>query len=234
MRPAPCVVLLSLVLPAAACRPVPRSPLVEAVTAGRADEVARLIANGASPAEHSGRGITVLGIAARMGRTEVIEQLVKAGADPDIRDSNENQWTPLLYAVDTHQYEAVRTLLRLGADPDIGTGLTPLIMAAGDGDDQMLRVLLDHGADPHRTVRSGENALGAAVAGSLDIDEWTVSKCRTSTVKLLLDRAPDLRLEMLWAARPLTWPARLGNCTEVLALLEGRDGRAARARAQPR
>jgi len=163
--------MLCLAVSATACRPESQSPLVRAAVLGQADEVARLLASGADPREQTSRGFTALGLAAREGRIEVIEQLVKAGADPNIRDTNENEWTPLLNAVHRHKRRAVATLLRLGADPDIGGGRTPLIMAAGYGDTETVRLLLDGGADPSRGVKPGENALGAAVGGSTDIDE---------------------------------------------------------------
>jgi hypothetical protein len=213
-----------LVLAPAACRPASESPLVQAAVQGRADEVARLLAGGASPDERSSRGFSVLGFAARAGSVAVIEQLVRAGADPDVRDTNENQWTPLLHAASEHRRDAALALLRSGANPNLGSGLTPLIMAAGNGDTEMVRALLDSGADPHVRVKSGENALGAAVGGPANIGERIAGRCRTETVKLLLERAPDLRLEMIWIARPLTWPARLGNCTEIMSLVEGRRG----------
>jgi ankyrin repeat protein len=208
-QPATAVLMLCLAL-AGACRPIPDSALVQAAAEGRGDEVARLLARGAGPGERSTRGSSALALAARAGHAAVIEQLIKAGADPDIRDRSENEWTPLLHAVDTHQQGAVRTLLSHGADPNLGSGLTPLIMAAGFGDTGMVRLLLDRGADPHVRMKSGENALGAAVG-----------KCRTDTVRLLLERAPDLRLEMFWASRPMTWAARLGGCRDVVDMVRG-------------
>jgi ankyrin repeat protein len=191
---------------------------------GQTDEVARLLASGADPRERTSRGFTALGLAARAGRVGVIERLVRAGADPDIRDTNENEWTPLLNGVHKHQRNAVQALLRLGADPDKGGGLTPLIMAAGYGDTDMVRLLLDGGANPHVGARPGENALGAAVGGFFDIDEWTLGHCKIETVTLLLDRAPDLRLPANIFGRLDLWAARLGNCAEVLRLIEGRRG----------
>ena len=216
--------MLCLAVLAMACRPESQSPLVRAAVLGQADEVARLLASGADPRERTSRGFTALGVAAREGRVGVIERLVRAGADPDIRDTNENEWTPLLNAVHKHQRNAVQALLRLGADPDKGGGLTPLIMAAGYGDTDMVRLLLDGGANPHVGVKPGENVLGAAVGGFFDIDEWTLGHCKLETVKLLLDRAPDLRLPANIFGRLDLWAARLGNCTEVLRLIEGRRG----------
>jgi ankyrin repeat protein len=213
--------VLCLAASAAACRPDSQSPLVQAAVLGRADDVARLLANGAKPSERTSRGFSVLGLAARAGQVAVIEQFVEAGADPNIRDTNENEWTPLLNAVHKHQRAAAAALLRLGADPDMGGGRTPLIMAAGYGDTDMVRLLLDGGADPYHGVKPGENALGAAVGGSADIDDWKLGHCQIDTVKLLLDRAPDLRLRPTILGRLDLWVARMGNCTEVLSLIEG-------------
>jgi len=224
--------LLSLLAAAAtaACQGDESSPLVAAATAGRTDSVARLLAGGADPNERSTRGITVLGLAARSGRVAVIEQLVRAGADPNLRDRTENEWTPMIHAVHTHQRASVQALLRLGADPNLGGGVTPLIMAAGYGNSSMVQLLLDGGADPSRTLKSGENALGAAVTGSGDVGGWTVGTCQTDTVNLLLARAPTLPVEAAWLARPMLWPARLRGCDEILRLVQGRQGtrRAAR------
>ena len=214
--------MLCLAVSAAACRPESQSPLVRAAVLGQTEEVARLLANGADPRERTSRGFTALGLAARAGQVEVIEHLVRAGADPNLRDTNENEWTPLLNAVHKHQRQAVATLLRLGADPDRGGGLTPLIMAAGYGDTDMVRLLLDGGANPYLSVKPGENALGAAVGGFFDIDEWKLGHCKIETVTLLLDRAPDLRLPANLFGRFDLWAARLGNCAEVLRLIEGR------------
>jgi len=214
--------VLCLAASASACRPESKSPLVQAAVLGRTDVVARLLADGASPSERTSRGFSVLGLAARAGQVAVIEQFVKAGADPNIRDANENEWTPLLNAVHKHQRASAAALLRLGADPDMGGGRTPLIMAAGYGDTEMVRLLLDGGADPYRGAKPGENALGAAVGGSADIDEWKLGHCQAETVKLLLDRAPDLRLRPTVLGRLDLWVARMGNCTEVLSLIEGR------------
>lgn len=49
----------------------------------------------------------------------------------------------------TGDYEAVRLLLSKGVDVDVLTcrHLSPLQLAAGNGHDQAVKVLLEHGAD---------------------------------------------------------------------------------------
>jgi hypothetical protein len=80
------------------------------------------------------------------------------------------------------------------------------------------------GADRYLGVKPGENALGAAVGGYTDIEEWRVGRCQAATVRLLLDRAPDLRLPSGFVGQLDLWKARSGNCSEVLRLVEGRRG----------
>jgi ankyrin repeat protein len=98
--------------------------------------------------------------AARTGDVAAIRRLAAAGVDlnasidtptvfvfPDI---DHRGWTALQHAVIRRQVEAVRVLLELGANPDAkraGTIATPLIIAAGDKDQTIARMLLAAGAD---------------------------------------------------------------------------------------
>jgi ankyrin repeat protein len=132
--------------------------------------------------------------AARSGNVERIRELVRSGADPNER-GGVNDWTPLMHAVHKAQHGSAKALLAVGADPNaFGGDSTPLIMAAGYGDAEMVRLLLDGGAKPRITSRQGVSALAAAISGTPDIDNFTVGRCQTTTVKLLLDRDPSLQL----------------------------------------
>ncbi len=158
-------------------------------------------------------------LAAREGDLAAITALVRSGADANER-GGVNDWTALMHAIHKNQRRSVLALLDAGADvnarSDHGGYETALIMAAGYGYEDIVRDLLERGADPYAETSGGETALSAAVGGVPDIDRFTVCSCQTGTVRALLERAPDLKVKSKLAV----WFARLGNCKEVLNLLE--------------
>jgi ankyrin repeat protein len=98
--------------------------------------------------------------AARTGDVAAIRALTARGVDlnasPDtplkfvLPDIDHYEWTALQHAVSKRQVEAVRVLLELGANPDAKRDnlmATPLIIAAGDKDPTIARMLLAAGAD---------------------------------------------------------------------------------------
>jgi hypothetical protein len=206
------------------CRARPDTPLTAAAASGDTAALQSLIARGVPVDRPDGHGWTPLVWAARRGHPGAIRALAAAGADLDRHDTARHGWTALMHAIHTGQPDAVRTLLEAGADPNRRTrDLTPLLMAAAYGRTGMVGDLLDRGADPYAVASSGMTALSAAVGGAPDIDRFTVASCQTSTVRALLDRAPDLRIDSTsvagrWALRF----ARLGDCTEVIGLVATR------------
>jgi ankyrin repeat protein len=85
---------------------------------------------------------TALSQAARDGHRDVVELLLKAGADPN-RKSDAGR-TPLAWAAQNGDEEMVKLLLRWGADPNVlsDTGRTPLSWAAQNGHEGVVRALL--------------------------------------------------------------------------------------------
>jgi hypothetical protein len=164
----------------------------------------------------AGRSATPLVAAARTGRIEEIRALIQSGADPNQR-AGVNDWTPLMHAIHKQQRGSVRALLEGGADVNaFGGDSNPLIMAAGYGDTETVRLLLDHGAKPELATRQGVTALAAAATGVPDIDNFTAGHCQTATVQLLVERHPELKLpENRWG-RFATLIGRASGCSELL------------------
>jgi ankyrin repeat protein len=129
--------------------------------------------------------------AARSGDVQSIRALCARGADPD-QPSGGNAWTPLLHAVHKNQPGSVAALLDAGATPDraTGSGMTPLIMAAGYGGSEVVKVLLAHGADPAIRDADGAAAVDYALTGMTDIDDFTWFRCQTEATRLLARVSP--------------------------------------------
>ena len=106
--------------------------------AGRAD--ATCVHRGVS-------GCTLLLIAAEHGHKEIVELLLKRGAEADARDGED---CTALMAAAAHGHEQVaEMLLRHGAGIHLqdSAGITALMMAAANGHEQVAEMLLRHGAE---------------------------------------------------------------------------------------
>jgi ankyrin repeat protein len=223
------VILGALAL--AACRPgPPETPLEQAAARDDAAAIRRLVAEGADPNALDSQGGTALMLACREGHAIAAEALLAAGARADLVDHRTTGWTALMHAVHKREHETARVLLDHGAAVDARTrgGVTALIMAAAYGDTEMVRVLLDHGADPRARTTVGVTALSnaAGTGGLFDITDGPgLGVCHPATARLLLARAPDLRLEGGPRTRLhlfVSWLAHGRGCDEVRALLEAR------------
>ncbi len=189
---------------------------------------ASLLRDGAEPNARNASGLTPLICAARAGQTGTIRLLVEAGADPNL-SGGINGWTPVMHAIHKNQSLSVQTLLELGADVN-GSGPhheSALMMAAGYGQTEMVKLLLRRGADPRARSADGETALSLAVSGLPDIDCFTVGHCQTETVKALLEAAPEPAGDVNSWARAI---ARAGGCSDVLSLLDQHRSAASRGK----
>jgi ankyrin repeat protein len=163
--------------------------------------------------------------AARNGHTEVVNSLLDAGADANLRDCASNGWTALIHAIHKNQNQAARVLIGRGADVNaraghceetlIEDGPTPLLFAAGSDNTEIVKALLEKGADPYAGP-----VLSNAVAGGWDVDRPTADRCPTETVKALFEKAPDLSLGCDPWERSAMWFARRRHCSEVVELVK--------------
>jgi ankyrin repeat protein len=110
-----------------------RIGLHQAAVEGRTGEVARLIAQGEDVGATDNALLTPLHMACQQGHVSVAKILLRAGAPVDARDSHGN--TPLWKAVFAFQ----------GGDPEL------------------IRTLLDAGADPDSTNNTGKSPRDMAL-----------------------------------------------------------------------
>lgn len=93
----------------------------------------------------------VLCRAAYLGLEEVVQRILGLGADIDSVDELIDGRTPLGFAAIRHHHRTAKILLDAGASPIVRTinfALTPLHTAAVWGSADIVRLLLQHGAEP--------------------------------------------------------------------------------------
>ena len=93
----------------------------------------------------SAQGESPLMLASLKGQLDLVEKMVKKGADV-----NKTGWTPLHYAASTGQVKVISLLLENHAyiDAESPNGTTPLMMASMYGTVAAVKLLLEEGADP--------------------------------------------------------------------------------------
>ena len=121
-----------------------RSPVQEAALNGHMDIVSLLVDAGA-PWEHD--QVDELVATAMAGNRAAVERMLSA--DPGLRQrAIERCPDQLVRAAEQNSYEAVAVLIQLGFDVNARSRTAPLHEAAMRGNLPVIRLLLDHGADP--------------------------------------------------------------------------------------
>src|SRR6266496_5289063 len=103
--------------------------------------------------------------ASGLSKAAVLNALNK-GADVNKRSDTIFGWTPLISAIYHHKEEVIEVLLAHGANVNLGDNenRTPVVWAIevwGDNTN-LIRNLIEHGADPNKRNRSGSNAFDIA------------------------------------------------------------------------
>lgn len=125
------------------------------------------------------QGESPLMIAAIMGRLESAKRLIQRGAEV-----NKTGWTPLHYAAsrtESDSVEMVRLMLQHHAyiDAESPNKSTPLMLAAHYGHADVVRLLLEEGADPTLRNEQGLTAVDfARRAGRDDMAELVAAALR--------------------------------------------------------
>ncbi len=216
------------------------SPLMRAVASDlpAADSlimVRSLLARGALADGVRERGETAYTLAVRNGMTAAAEELLRAGARDETPYADLSSEQALLRAVKLGDADKLSRLLEQSTNPDYRdpiTGVTPLASAAFRGENAMMELLIQHGADVNdvpwglsaqrieasgtplrerellRTVGRGDSALLTAIWRN-DLD----------AVWILLDHSADIRLPNRDGDTPGIAAARAGNLDTMRALL---------------
>jgi ankyrin repeat protein len=151
-------------------------------------------------------GSTPLMYAALYGDADCVRRLLADGADPNIK--NESGSTALMWATD--DLEKTQLLIEHGADVNAVSdfGRTPLLIAAGrSGSSPVVKLLLDHGANP--------NAHSVSLFGVMTPLAEAAFVGDDGVVKMLLDRGADLKAAGI---NPLSL-AILARCSKAVDLL---------------
>jgi len=149
-------------------------PLLLACKAGNVELARRLVELGADVNKGTWWGHLPLHEAARVGNVVIVAFLLKHGAKIDAADTSGT--TALGYAAESDRPEVAMLLVRQGADiRKHGSGERPLVYFARNGNLEMVKVLVEHGAD----LNSGhsDTPLGAAAAhGNIPVAQYLLAK----------------------------------------------------------
>lgn len=119
-------------------------------------------------------GWTLLHLAAFFGHADLVEELLKRGADLNAVSRNQMANQPLHSAVAGQRLAVTERLLRAGANPNASAlGVTPLHLAAHAGHGPLVELLLAFGADTKLRDANGHTAAAlAAERGHAGIAEF--------------------------------------------------------------
>ncbi|MEM9253440.1 MAG: ankyrin repeat domain-containing protein [Planctomycetota bacterium] len=230
---------LKAAMEAVAADEAPGEALALAIERGDLQEARRLLADGADPnardPRERSRGATPLLLAIEHDRTDLLDALLDAGADPSLSDIGDDEQRaglersvsmfdmegldamgsptgrfPLGEAAARGDADLVDKLLAAGASVEAAdvAGQTALILAAQSGQTETLRRLIDAGADVNRADRGKQTPLYHAAG------EGRSSDC----VLALLDAKAKLTARK--ACNPLIAAARAGLTPAVAAMLD--------------
>jgi uncharacterized protein len=147
---------------------------IQAALNGNPEQLESLLKDGVGCNVADPDGHTALMLAAYNGHTEIVRFLIKHGAAINQKDLLDQ--TALHFGATGPFPETVRLLLENGADPDVVDSeehFSPLMYAAAEGNMEVVKVLIEYGADTHlKDVDGDDAATFAARSGHLEVAEY--------------------------------------------------------------
>lgn len=190
--------------------------LMKAVEYGQLETVNYLIESGADVNIKTRKNETAVMYAIGLShvtterRVEVLQSLIKAGADLNIPGSWNSQ-TPLLRAIGYNKYEIVKLLIESGADINIRDkdGNTALFLASLYSLYIITKLLIEAGADVNAQTPTGQTALiGAMISNHSNIN----------VIELLLESGANPNIKNIRGNTALTYACMRGQ-TDLAELL---------------
>ena len=150
--------------------------------------------------------------AVRLGRVEVISELIEKGTDVNAPLHEGN--TYLIHAVIANQTESVKALLGGGSDVNAQRtdGMSPLNVASYEGFTDIVKMLLDNAADVESRNSHGSTPLCNAVRPEL---------CENlDVIRLLIDRGAVVNTQSNYGISPLMVACLRGRLETLTLLLK--------------
>ncbi|KAF9891196.1 hypothetical protein FE257_004760 [Aspergillus nanangensis] len=143
--------------------PLPRQPLVDAICAGRLDAVTGFLDAGIDPDFCDVRGIRWLMHAVRSQQYDVVDVLLRRGADPSLPTLCYEGETPLYMVASVPDRIMVRKLVHAGAATDFKTICDILLPHC---DVETLRLAIARGGDLRESVHRARSMLESVMRNS--------------------------------------------------------------------
>ena len=173
------------------------------------ETVEYLLQKGVAPEPESHDGFTPLVGASYQGHMDVMDVLIRAGADIHVDDDAPLEWATLFDQLGSVQY-----LLAAGADPNArhgreSTALTSAVTEHHPNRHKIISALLDAGADVNHGRTDGATALHeAAETGQVDV------------IRMLVTRGADVSAVTDVGDTPAIAAARAGQLNALCCLSE--------------
>lgn len=140
-----------------------QTPLMQFAAIGNEDMVKKLIQLKSEIDAKNFSGETALMLACRKGNPKIVQLLLTAKANPLLKDGQGK--APIIHAVETGSTEVIRPLLESGAKLDAKyLGSTPLMISCLIGNLDMVKILIDCGANPAEKDTKGKHPIAHARA----------------------------------------------------------------------
>lgn len=203
-----------------------RTPVIHALRTGKMDFIRWFLEQRPSLNVVGLMGDTPLGLAVGLGDEKLVREMLARGASPNLSGGT---GTALHVAIEAHETSIARLLLDHGASPSMmggyrnGYQTTPLMLAAGHGQVEMVQLLLDRGAivDAYDLsfLRIGGSVGEVERRKGPNVLFWAASSGNCEMIDLLLDHGADLAHEAHGGHNALCWAVNSGSKEATAHLL---------------